>query len=61
MGARDQETKRPRDRKTKKCFILLMNLNRKIFPADKIAIRIDMYYLCIDVLNRRFFTYDKHK
>ena len=46
---------------TKKCFVLLMNLNHKNFPVDKIAIRIDMYYLCIDVLNRRFFTYDKHK
>ena len=39
---------------TKKCLVLLMNLNRKNFPVDKIAIRIDMYYLCIDVLNRRF-------
>ena len=46
---------------TKKCLASLMNLNRKNFPVDKNAIRIDMYYLCIDVLNRRFFTYDKHK
>ena len=38
-----------------------MNLNRKNFHVDKIAIRIVIYYLCIDVLNRRFFTYDKHK
>ena len=39
---------------TKKCFVLLMKLNREKFPVDKIAIRIDMYYLCIDVLNLRF-------
>ena len=41
-----QETKRPKE---KKCFVLLMNLNRQKLIVDKIAIRIDMYYLCIDV------------
>ena len=39
---------------TKKCFALLMNLNRPKLIVDKIAIPIDMYYFCIDVLNIRF-------